>query len=102
MEIDSSGSDNNLNAEITSCIDKAKLDFNKYCVNNTGKMDYTEFEKFIEDFLNDQPEHVRNKFPRRKFFEEYAVTQKDLMEKQEFEQAWEELNIRRLETKDEF
>jgi hypothetical protein len=80
---------------------KARTDYDKYCKDSNGKMEYEDFEKFLEFFLSDQPEEIRNSFQKRKFFEEYATKNKNEIEKPQFEQAWEELNLRRLETKDQ-
>lgn len=83
-------------SERNQWLETARKDFEKYCKSTVDKMTFEEFDKFYEEFL---PTEIKRKYPATQFFKDFSKNKIDL-EKQEFENVWEELNLFRTETKD--
>lgn len=78
----------------------AKEAFNYYAVSHRTKMNYNEFNKFIQDFLKDEPDLLK-KFNVKTAFDEFAETHKEYLEEKEFEDAWKDIKISRMKTKEQ-
>lgn len=81
-------------------VETAKKAFKYYAISHKTKMTYIEFNTFIQDFLKDEPE-LLNKFNVKTAFAEFAETNKGFLEEKEFEDAWKDIKISRMKTKDQ-
>ena len=89
---------------IEEMIKKAKDAFKKYAKTHQNKLTFQEFEIFINDFYANSEEDKKmvEKLDIKQLFNEFKNSQSDSLNEKEFEEAWKDLTISRMKTKENF
>ena len=79
---------------------KAKEAFDKYAMSKTNITE-SEFEVFLKDYYKDEKE-VLSQMNVKKLFEEFSQENQASLTESEFKEAYKDLAISRMKTKDNF
>ena len=82
---------------------KAKIAFKKYSNSHPNKITYQDFEHFVKDyFTNETDKEDLAKIDIKQLFTEFKSSSSDALNEKEFEEAWKDLTISRMKTKESF
>lgn len=82
---------------------EAKIAFKKYSNSHPNKITYEEFEHFVKDyFTNETDKEDLAKIDIKQLFTEFKSSSSDALNEKEFEEAWKDLTISRMKTKESF